>query len=424
MKIHQLHKNLGVCLVSLVMTSAIASNTASQLDVQKGSVTPITLEPVFLAEPQLQLPSFNNNRETVQYSRVMSDDVGLSKRASPVSEISQEYWFTVSGKQLKTGVDIDISGSQSLVRISPKASLSAIGKALTQSKLSNDLAVDLDQLEITSPNGNLLSNKNAMSFTANSKQLSSTGFAKGTSAFKFDKSMSMGRFQLKTNQSLPDSQSYLINVLEKNSPYKLDMQLADQQVIAGEKLSAKLSLDYLGDKITLEQTQAKIVSPDGRVFPARLKANKQGELVLQRTLNLPFASSDGLWELQISTMGIQRNQTIRRNSKLAFAFQPKTAKVGQSANRITANKSGVSYSVNVNASHAGRYEVTGLLYVVGGKGSKRLIAQARTAKWVEPGNENISLLFKSSILPMLKKGERFEVSKIGLNDQSRMTALQ
>ena len=56
--------------------------------------------------------------------------------------------------------------------------------------------------------------------------------------------------------------------------------------------------------------------------------------------------------------------------------------------------------------------------------AKRIVAEARTAIWIEPGNQGITLLLKPSLLPKLKKRQHFEVLQIGLNDQSRMSVLE
>jgi len=403
MKKQQLIKSIGFCIFSLAITSTSAAPSSGQLD----------------------LPSVNNNRQLVQFSQKVADQVEFAKKVNPVKAESQEYWFSVNGSQLKQGISVDISGSDSLISLSPKAALHSKNNSTASiAKASQDLALDLDLVEITLPNGATFKGENAMSFKADSKQLTNTGFAKGTSAFKLDKSIKVKKFNLKTNQPLDDGQEYLINVLEKSSPFKLKMELHDQQIIAGEKLSAMITMDNQGKRITLGKTKAQFVSPSGQVFPAQLSMDKSGGLVFDKEVKLPFAKTAGLWELQISTSAQQADQTIRRNSKLAFAYQPRTAELNNTSTKLKAANSGLSYDVNVNVNHPGRYEVTGLLYVVDNVGSKRAIAIARSAKWVEPGSETISLVFDNSLLPDLQQGQRFEIDQVGLNDQSRMSVLQ
>jgi hypothetical protein len=416
----QIFKCIGFCAVSLVISSAGAVSKDLKLVAQE----PL-LKAGSLASAQLNLPSFNNNRETVRFSRKVSNQSAFLKQNTPAKSESQEYWFSVNASQLNRGISIDTSGLESLVRISPKNIVNRSAKATTSSQaFSGDIAVDLSQLEITSPSGQVLKGESAMSFKADSKQLSSTTFAKGTSAFKFDKAFASGRFKLRTSQQLPDGQEYLINVLEKNSPYHLNMQLASQQIIKGNIMSAKINLSNIDRKAKLDRMDAKFVSPDGRSYPAKLTSNQKGDWTLQQAIDLPFAVAPGLWELQVATQGKQNNLTIKRNNKLAFSFQPKTAQLSKATSRVISRNNGISYSINVNASHAGRYEVTGLLYLVDKNGSKTAVAEARTAKWIEPGNGNITLLFNPSVFPKLQKGQRFEVTEIGLNDQSRMSVLQ
>jgi len=403
MKKQQIIKAIGFCIISLAITSTSAAPSSSPMD----------------------LPSANNNRQLVQFSQKVVDPSEFAKKANPVKAESQEYWFSVNGSELKKGISVDVSGSDSLISLSPKAALHSKNKSMANiTKASQNLALDLDLVEITLPNGATFKGENAMSFKADSKQLANTGFAKGTSAFKLDKSIKVKKFSLKTSQSVDDGQEYLINVLEKNSPFKLKMELHDQQIIAGEKLFAMVKMDNQGKRITLGKTKAQFVSPGGQIFPAGLSSDKSGALVFDKVVNLPFAKTAGLWELQISTRGQQADQTIRRNSKLAFAYQPKTAELNNSSEKLKVANSGLSYDVNVNVNHPGRYEVTGLLYLVDNAGSKKAIAIARSAKWVEPGSETIPLVFNNSLLPDLQKGQRFEIGQVGLNDQSRMSVLQ
>jgi hypothetical protein len=43
---------------------------------------------------------------------------------------------------------------------------------------------------------------------------------------------------------------------------------------------------------------------------------------------------------------------------------------------------------------------------------------------IEPATAELTLLFERSLLPELEKGQHFEVSKIVLNEQSRMSVLE
>jgi len=415
----QFIKTIGFCAISLAITSvAAAPKVESSFNAE------------VLVSPQLALPSVNNNRQLVQFSQTISEQFEMLQKGIPVKAVSQEYRFSVNGSQLKKGISIDVSGLGSLISFSPKSSLASKGNpSINSNNMSKNIAIDLDLVEITLPNGASFKGESAMSFKADSKQLSNTGFAKGTSAFKLDKSLNSKKFQLKTSQVLADEQEYWVNVLEKNSPFKLKMELQKQQIIAGDRLSAKVNMDAQGKRVSLGQTEAQFVSPSGQIFPAKLTSDKNGGLMFDKAISLPFATTAGLWELQVSTQGKQGEQVIKRNSKLAFSYQPKTAQIGmeQSTNGLgdlKTNNNGLSYLVNVSASHAGRYEVTGMLYLVNETGSRKAVALARSAKWIEPGSDSVPLLFKSSILPKLQNGQHFEVAQLGLNDQSRMSVLQ
>ncbi len=378
-----------------------------------------------LTSPQQALFSINNHRETVQFSRAMTDtDFSKKSQTQPVKTESQEYWFRVSGNDLKQGVTLDTSGVEALIRISPKSMHDPRLPVAKQSAPSTNLAIDLEQLEITTPSGKVTKGIEAMSFHANSKQLETTPFEKGTSAFKIDKAYATGRYQLKTSQSIPDKQEYLIYVLDKNSPYKLNMTLDNQQLFSGQNMSAKIELKKSGITTNLESVSGNIVSPGGKVYPINLTASKSGAFKFEEPLDMPFANRAGLWEMRVVSETQGGSSTIKRNSKLAFAFQPKTARVNKKSKQASPSKAGLTNAVNISVSHAGRYEVTGVLYIVDRDGTAKSIAEARTAKWIEQGSDKVELLFQKSLLPALKRGQKFKVGNIGLNDQSRMTRLQ
>ncbi len=380
---------------------------------------------VGLTSPQQELFSNNNNKQTVQFSRAISDNNFAKKSlAQAVTAESQEYWFKVNGNELKRGVAVDTSGVEALIRISPKSMQNPRLQTSKQLAPSSDLAIDLEQLEITTPNGKVTKGIEAMSFHANSKQLETTPFAKGTSAFKIDKAFATGRYQLKTSQGVPDQQEYVIYVLDKNSPFKLNMTLANQQLFSNDKMSAKVELKEAGKQSKIDSVKGNIVSPGGKVYPINLSALDSGAFSFEQSLNMPFAKQAGLWEMQVVSETQNGTSSIKRNTKLAFAFQPKTALINKKTKQVTKSKLGLTNPVNVKVSHAGRYEVTGILYLVDKNGGRKSIAEARTAKWIEQGNDSVELLFQKSLLPALKKGQRFKVGNIGLNDQSRMSRLQ
>jgi len=407
---------------------SIVKSSLSKSDPGKYTLRPITLVPA-----NLQLPSANNHRAMVQFSRSMNSTVVSTKNIKPVKAVSQEYWFNVSGNQLKKGVEVNTSGVEALVRISPVSSVNPLEKKAsrikTQSgnvlkKQNGQTAIDLELLEITAPDGRVMQGQNAMSFSANAKQLSTTDFSQGSSGFKMSKSLSSGRFQLKTNQTIADKQQYTIYVLDKNSPFKLNLEMASQQIFSGNQLSAKVHMSRSGKQSKLNSVTAKFIAPDGKVFPVKTNGLRNGILEFNQKLDMPFSNQVGLWEMHIESQAKEGQLQISRNSKLAFAYQPRTAKVNQISQPTHRNKRGLSRSVKVSASHAGRYEVTGLLYLANKGGAKQVIAEARTAKWIEPGDAELTLLFKSSLLPKLQKGQYFSVAKIGLNDQSRMSVLE
>lgn len=429
-------KTISFAAVALVTCTAgaVQKNGGDRDALQeiKPSLGKYSVQPIILASANIQLPSVNDHRTMVQYSRAMDTNTVASQKLKPAKAESQAYWFNITGSQLKKGVEVNTSGVEALIRISPKSSnnpldrkLSSLKQSVGNSKSSvSSSAIDLELLEVTAPNGRVLQGQSAMSFSANAEQLSTSEFSQGSSGFKLDKNLSSGRFQLKTNQTIADNQQYTIYVLDKNSPFKLNLEMASQQILAGNRLSAKVQMTRSGKKSTLNSASVSFVAPDGKVFPVKTNTVRNGIIEFNQELKMPYSGHAGLWEMQVESTAKEGQLLINRNNKLAFAYLPRTAKVSQLDQSIHRNKRGLSHLVKVTASHAGRYEATGLLYLVNKDGSKQIIAEARTAKWVEPGDAELALLFKSSLLPKLGKGQYFKVSKIGLNDQSRMSVLE
>lgn len=377
-----------------------------------------------LVDASISLPSFNNHKQSVQFSRKLTQMPDTLSKNRPISIDSQEYWFKTTGAALKKGIRLDISSPGSLVRISPEKTLQPNRLQNKSINLTRNAAIDLTELEIASPNGQVYKGQSAMSFKANAKQLKSTGFAESTTAFKIDQSLKAGQFQIKTQQNISDHQSYFIGVMEKNSPYRLKSSLISQQVLSNERMVGKIALRNNGSRVALEKATAKLVSPNGQTYPLKTKISQSGEIEINRQLNLPFLEKPGLWEIQVESQSQENGITIRRNSRLAFAYQPKTAQIVKQARQANLTKKGLSYSAQVKTSQAGRYELTGLLFVVDKQGNKNLVAEARSAKWLYPGQASIALVFENKNLPHLKPGQRFQLAYLGLNDQSRMSVLE
>ena len=407
--------------IKLLVTASVSSIlslsvNAANVDYKKAMEAQLML-------PHLELASVNSRQEMVQFSQmVTSNDLAKLKTTLPLVK-SQQYYMRVTGAELNKGLSIDTSAAGALVRISP-------------TKGSNSSSIKVEELKITTPTGNKMSAVDAMEFKANSKDLQATPFPEGTSVFKFDSQLGAGKFKINTTRQLMDKEEFIVNVLEKKSPFQLSLRTNAHQVFAGENFSAKLQLTNLSEKTNmlssrtnkqqsvspkLTAVKGKLVAPDGQEYPVKFSASKNGEFNLDMPMTLPLSAAQGLWEVKVNTQGQNGALVIKRDARLAFAYNPVTAVVENVSMPRQFAKQHIQSQVTVNAQYAGRYEVKGILY---GKQKGRLIPmmETRTAMWLEVGDNQVPLLFD-------KVREKFHstsantwvVKNITLTDQSRMS---
>lgn len=354
--------------------------------------------------PQVGLSSINNNREMVQFSRAVKAD-HLSRAVSSVAKVeSQQYLMKVTGEQLNKGLSIDTTGAGALVRISP---------------VSGSRALQLEEFNIITPAGKQLVATDAMGLKANSQDLQDTPFSKGTSVFTFDKALGSGRFQMKASSSLANDQQFVVSVLEKDSPYKLTLQTGARQMFAGENFSANVSLSA---KAQLSKVSGMFRSPDGREFSAKFAASKNGQYNASMVMNLPMTAAQGLWELRVTSEGQSGKLTVKRDARIAFAYNPVTAFV-QRSSTPKVRRTNVESNIAVDTQYAGRYEVMGVLYA-SVKGRQIPVIEARTAMWLEVGENRIPLSFEKAAKQLRAMGaDSIQVKNIVLTDQSRMSVM-
>jgi hypothetical protein len=373
--------------------------------------------------PQLELSSVNNRQEKVQFSQIVtSSDLAKLKKTFPVVK-SQQYFMRVTGAELNKGLSIDTSAAGALVRISP-------------TKNSNASPIKVEELNVTTPSGNKMAAVEAMAFKANSHDLQATPFPEGTSVFKFETQLGAGQFKISTTRQLMDEEEFIVNVLEKKSPYQLKLETNSHQYFAGQNFAAKIKLNNLLERTSnvansfnknvskstkITSVKGKLVAPDGREFSAEFSANKNGDFSMLMPMNLPLSAAQGLWEVNVSTQGKNGSLLIKRDARLAFAYSPVTAVVESvSMPKKFANKH-IQSNVNVTVQYAGRYEVKGILY---GKLKGRLapVMETRIAMWLEVGDNQVPLIFDKAGQHLNNSAANsWVVKNVVLTDQSRMS---
>jgi len=216
----------------------------------------------------------------------------------------------------------------------------------------------------------------------------------------------------------------VVQVLEPNSPVRLEVQASQAQVLAGGNVQLQARLLEDGASAAALRTrrgslggEALLVAPDGRSWPQRLLRTTDGSLRAQVRIPAEASNTQGLWELQVFAQA----DGVLRDGKVAFAVARPTARfVGQAM----PDPSSRQVSLPLQVAAAGRYEARGTLYATAANGQLQPVAQAHAAAWFDgPGRGALVLPFDQAALPA-GFGAPYELRDLQLQDQSRMAPIE
>ncbi len=347
-------------------------------------------------------------REPVSVSWPMRQEV-KSQDAPFVSE-SRESYRKVTGAQLNAGVDMHTSSPRALVR------LQALGETGQREKD----ALHPKYLQIKTKAGKTLVNGDGMEsiVTADKMAKADLPFASGTSAFRVHPNLGSGSMQLQA-QGLDDSQEYLVNVVEADSPYVLSLQANAHNYLHGHDLVVTAAISGLGKKHAMKTVQAELVSPTGRVFPVNFKAQAGNDYRAKLKLDANEVPTPGLWEVRMHLDTMVGTQVVQRSARTSFAVALPVARLDGSVQMLEGNGS-LAMKFGVETASSGRYEVRGMLY--GTQNGKLVpLGIAQTANWLEAGKGDIALNFDAALLQ--NATAPFEVREVNLLDQGRFAML-
>ncbi|HEY5802998.1 MAG TPA: DUF4785 domain-containing protein [Lysobacter sp.] len=340
----------------------------------------------------LPAPSGQFERAPVQFAWPLDPRVELSD-PEPFRAESREFWQTVDATQLRHGFAVDLSAPGALIRISPVHGAKPMQAADLQ-LLGNGRAVTLAPM-------------------ASAAQLRSAGMAvaAGTVVMQMTGDHGSGRYRLQSDTA---EGRYLVHVLEPDSPIALHAQADRLHALAGDSIRLDVAMTGAG-RDERAQAEALLVSPDGNSQPVRLQRSANG---FGAKVRLPVDATDapGLWELQVFASG----HGVQRDARVAFAVTQPTARL---SGDYTANRSGRSVQLPLQATSAGRYEVRATLYATGPDRVLRPVAQGHSAAWFEPGRGVLALDFGKLRLPD-GYGAPFELRRLELQDQVRSSAIE
>lgn len=323
--------------------------------------------------------------------------------ATPYASVSRSYWQQVDGTQLQRGLDLPLTAPDAVIQLSPAAGARAL---------------PANTLQVRDPAG-----RSSVTRSVDARALQDAGMpvSDGSSMLRTGATSSAGAYTLQSTQA---QGRYVVQVLEPNSPLRLEVQANQAQVLAGGNVQLQARL--LEDGATTAQLasrrgglggEALLVAPDGRSWPQRLLRTTDGSLRAQVRIPADLGSVQGLWELQVFAQA----DGVLRDGKVAFAVARPTARFsGQAA----PDPSSRQVALPLQMAAAGRYEARGTLYATARDGQLKPVAQAHAAAWFDgPGAGQLVLPFDQAALPA-GFGAPYELRDLQLQDQSRMAPIE
>nr|WP_313216893.1 DUF4785 domain-containing protein [Stenotrophomonas geniculata] len=380
----------------LAVLSLPAAQAAQPLQAARaGDQVPATL----VAAP---LPADESEHAPLSFAWAL-DPAQPLQAATPYASVSRSYWQQVDGAQLQRGVDLPLTAADAVIQLSPAAGARAL---------------PANTLQVRDPAG-----RSSVARSVDARALQDAGMpvGDGSSMLRTGSTSAAGAYTLQSTQA---KGRYVVQVLEPNSPLRLEVQANQAQVLAGGNVQLQARL--LEDGATTAQMasrrgslggEALLVAPDGRSWPQRLLRTTDGALRAQVRIPADVGTVQGLWELQVFAQA----DGVLRDGKVAFAVARPTARFSGQAVSDPASRQ-VALPLQVAA--AGRYEARGTLYATARDGQLKPVAQAHAAAWFDgPGAGQLVLPFDQAALPA-GFGAPYELRDLQLQDQSRMAPIE
>ncbi|NVJ66800.1 MAG: DUF4785 family protein [Gammaproteobacteria bacterium] len=353
---------------------------------------------------QIRAPFLN---KSVSFSFPVTDAMPMDFSEKQAHSQSRQYRMEVTGKELRQGVSLKTTAPGALVRISG---------------FNTSNPVEPQNLNLHIANQKFAKGS-AFDTLVDSRMMTKTGvgFQQGTTGFKISEQVGNGHFKLQTEQSLADSDRYLVNVFEKNSDVELHLTANKSSYLKGGLMTVNTALWDQGSKVPLSSVKSSLISPNGERMP--LVANKSGQMQLpmnMRASNVPGA----LWTLETEVDAMINGVEVKRIAKVAFAYADKTATLSKMQPLVDERAGRLSAMIPVHANKQGRYEVRGVLYATNADGKMIPAMVTHSANSLNPGVSMINMQFDKNILAAKGLSAPFALKNLQLRDQLRMAVLE
>lgn len=348
------------------------------------------------------LPADESERAPLAFAWAL-DPAQVLLAPGAYTAVSRSYWQQVDGAQLQRGLALPLTAPDAVIQLSPAPGARALPASA---------------LRVRDPDGT-----SRVARSVDARQLQDTGMP-ASEGSRMLRTGTAGRAGVYRLQSAQAQGRYVVQVLEPNSPLRLEVQASQARVLAGGsvQLQARLVEDgaaplQAGARRGGLGGEALLVAPDGRSWPQRLARTRDGSLQAQVRVPDDVGSVQGLWELQVFAQA----DGVLRDGKVAFAVAQPTARF---AGQATPDPRSRRVSLPLQVAAAGRYEARGTLYASAADGQLRPVAQAHAAAWFDgPGPGHLVLPFDQATLPD-GYGAPYELRDLQLQDQSRMAPIE
>lgn len=358
--------------------------------------------------------SLNDHRQGVSLSRALSLEEGetLDLGVRPYQAQARGYWQRVTTADFNAGISLPISSAGALVRISPQAD--ADGKAQP---------IDPRQMLLVSADGRAFGDASGMALLASAEELERAGkqmFSAGTSVFSLNTELGAGDLTLYADHlNYNDGHTYIIDVMEKNSPFSFNLSTANDTYLEGADLTLNAAFARNLETFAADQISASLTAPDGRTFPLDVQP---GATRFELPLNVKASTDLGLWEVVVHAEANLDGTPIRRTARTAFALVRPTA-IFSGAVTINDGKDQLRADLAMQVGSAGRYEVRGILFGSDENGKLQPIALGNSAQWLEAGQGSLDLSFDRALIDKSGLRAPFFVRDLRLINQSEMSLI-
>lgn len=399
MKIHLSSLIVALLLVCSPATAAspLQLNTARSTD-----LVPDRLQTTTLAKSALA----NLDRQPVSMSWAIDSSQALDTRPTPFVQQSREYWIDANADQLHQGLALSTSANGAVIRMSPHA--------------GNTSVIDASSLSIRA-NGKSYTSSEAVRSAADQDALRAAGMdvPAGSVVVKLADALGSGHIELIAPTA---AGSYLIHVFEPASEVVMSLQAERDTVLAGDWV--RITAAIAG--ATLDRADGLLSAPDGYSQAVSFLRQRDGSYVANVRPDASHAGGFGLWEIHAFGNASNRQVSVPRDARSAFAVSVATARLSGSIEKQAglSRDGGMTLAIGVFAESASRYQLAATLYGTRIDGSLAPAAVAHSAVWLDAGAGDISLRFDAASLQGTALRAPYELRDLRLINQADMSLLE